>query len=59
MAFEIKIPIEDLQKKKLFLSTPMYGGACAGMYARSIADLEHCVRNTVSLFSCTICLMSR
>lgn len=39
MAFEIKVPITDLQKKKLFVATPMYGGACAGMYARSIADL--------------------
>lgn len=39
MAFELKIPIADLQKKKLFVATPMYGGACAGMYARSIADL--------------------
>lgn len=39
MSFEIKIPISDLQKKKLFVATPMYGGACAGMYARSIADL--------------------
>ena len=39
MSFEIKVPINDLQKKKLFVATPMYGGACAGMYARSIADL--------------------
>ena len=39
MSFEIKVPISDLQKKKLFVATPMYGGACAGMYARSIADL--------------------
>lgn len=36
---EIKIPIEDLRKNKLFLATPMYGGQCAGMYTRSIADL--------------------
>lgn len=40
MAFEINVPISDLQKKKLFLATPMYGGACAGVYARSIADLS-------------------
>ena len=39
MSFEIKVPIGELQKKKLFVATPMYGGACAGMYARSIADL--------------------
>jgi len=36
---EIKIPIEDLRKNKLFLATPMYGGQCAGMYTRSVADL--------------------
>lgn len=40
MSFEINVPISDLQKKKLFLATPMYGGACAGVYARSIADLS-------------------
>lgn len=40
MSFEIKVPIGELQKKKLFVATPMYGGACAGMYARSIADLS-------------------
>jgi hypothetical protein len=40
MSFEIKVPVSDLQKKKLFVATPMYGGACAGMYARSIADLS-------------------
>lgn len=39
MSFEIKVPIGELQKKKLFVATPMYGGACAGMYARSVADL--------------------
>lgn len=36
---EIKIPIEELRKNKLFLATPMYGGQCAGMYTRSVADL--------------------
>jgi hypothetical protein len=39
MSFEIKVPISELQKKKLFVATPMYGGQCAGMYTRSIADL--------------------
>jgi len=37
---EIQIAIEELQKKKLFVATPMYGGQCAGMYTRSIADLS-------------------
>lgn len=36
---EINVPIEDLQKQKIFLATPMYGGQCAGMYARSLAEL--------------------
>jgi glycosyltransferase involved in cell wall biosynthesis len=39
MSFEIKVPVSELQTKKLFLATPMYGGQCAGMYARSVADL--------------------
>lgn len=40
MAFEIKVPVSELQKLKLFVATPMYGGQCAGMYTRSIADLS-------------------
>ena len=37
---EIKIDIETLRKNKLFLATPMYGGMCAGMFAKSTADLS-------------------
>lgn len=37
---EIQIPIEELRKRKLFLATPMYGGQCAGMFAKSVADLS-------------------
>jgi len=37
---EINVPVEELRKKKLFVATPMYGGQCAGMYTRSIADLS-------------------
>jgi len=37
---EIRVEIEELRKKKLFVATPMYGGQCAGMYTRSIADLS-------------------
>lgn len=37
---EIKIPIEKLRERKLFIATPMYGGQCAGMFARSCADLS-------------------
>jgi len=40
MSMEIKLPIEELQKRKLFVAAPMYGGQCAGMFARSIADLS-------------------
>ncbi len=36
---EIQIKIEELQKKKLFVATPMYGGQCNGMFARSMCDL--------------------
>lgn len=49
-AFELKIPVEQLQKCKLFVATPMYGGQCAGMYARSIADLSAaCARYNIPL----------
>jgi hypothetical protein len=37
---EINIDIELLRKRKLFVATPMYGGVCAGMFARSVADLS-------------------
>jgi hypothetical protein len=37
---EIKIDIEALRKRGLFLATPMYGGVCAGMFAKSTADLS-------------------
>lgn len=37
---EIQIPIEKLRERKLFVATPMYGGQCAGMFARSISDLS-------------------
>lgn len=47
---EIKISLEELQKRKLFVATPMYGGQCAGMYARSIADLSAwCAKHQVPL----------
>lgn len=40
LGIEIKVPIEKLRERKLFLATPMYGGQCAGMFARSVADLS-------------------
>jgi len=37
---EVKVPVEELQKRKLFIATPMYGGMCAGMFCRSTNDLS-------------------
>jgi hypothetical protein len=37
---EININVEELRKRKLFVATPMYGGQCAGMFAKSCADLS-------------------
>ena len=37
---EIQIDLEKLRKNKIFLATPMYGGQCAGMFAKSVADLS-------------------
>jgi hypothetical protein len=37
---ELQIPIEKLRERKLFLATPMYGGQCAGMFAKSVSDLS-------------------
>ena len=49
---EISIQIEELRKRKLFLATPMYGGQCAGMFAKSVADLTSiCTSNGIELRS--------
>ena len=37
---ELQIPIEKLRERKLFIATPMYGGQCAGMFAKSVSDLS-------------------
>lgn len=48
--FEIKLKVEELRKRKLFLATPMYGGMAAGMYTRSVADLAAlCVHYGIEL----------
>lgn len=36
---EINIEVEELRKRKLFVATPMYGGQCYGIYAKSMMDL--------------------
>ena len=38
--FKLQVDINELQKRKLFLAVPMYGGQCAGMFTRSVADLS-------------------
>jgi hypothetical protein len=48
--FEIKLSIEELRKRKLFIGVPMYGGQCAGMFARSMADLSAvCVQHGIQM----------
>jgi len=39
MAIEVSVELDEMRKRKLFVATPMYGGACAGMYTKSTADL--------------------
>lgn len=36
---EIKIDIEKLRDKKLFVAVPMYGGQCSGLFTKSSNDL--------------------
>ena len=36
---DVKIGIEELRKKKIFIATPMYGGMCSGMYTKATADV--------------------
>ena len=38
--FKLQVSVEELQQRKLFLAVPMYGGQCAGMFTRSVADLS-------------------
>ena len=38
-AIEISVSVEELRKKKIFVATPMYGGACGGQYTKSSVDL--------------------
>lgn len=49
---EIRIDLEALRKRKLFIATPMYGGQCNGMYTRSLCDLTSlCVRYGIEMRS--------
>lgn len=47
---EIKIEIEELRKRTLFIATPMYGGQCHGNYTRSMCDLTAlCVKYGINM----------
>lgn len=46
----MEFDIENLKSKRLFVATPMYGGQCAGLYTKSIADLATaCTRHNISV----------
>lgn len=40
MGIKIEVSSDVLKTRKLFLATPMYGGQCAGIFSRSVADLS-------------------
>lgn len=47
---EIKIAVEELRKRTLFVATPMYGGQCHGNYSRSMCDLTAlCVKYGIEM----------
>jgi len=35
---KLEVKTEELQKQRLFIGTPMYGGQCAGIYTKSTND---------------------
>lgn len=50
MAFKIEMPITELQKCKLMVGTPMYGGQATGIFTRSVAELSAlCASNGIGL----------
>lgn len=47
---KIEVSIQELQKYKIFVGTPMYGGNCAGIYTKSCTDLAMmCAANGINL----------
>lgn len=47
---EIKIQVEELRKRTLFVAAPMYGGMCHGSFARSMQDLTSmCIRYGIQM----------
>jgi hypothetical protein len=50
MSGQTKVSIEEIQKYSIFFATPMYGGNCAGSFAKSCTDLSMlCTANGISL----------
>jgi len=37
---KFQIGVDELRKRKIFVATPMYGGQCSGLYAKSCLDLS-------------------
>jgi hypothetical protein len=47
---KVEVTVEELQKRKIFLGTPMYGGVCEGTYTKSMTDLSAlCTRYGVDM----------
>lgn len=47
---EIKLSVEELRKKKLFVATPMYGGNCTGTYTNSMIILSMaCAKHNIDI----------
>lgn len=47
---KLEVTTEDLRKHSIFFATPMYGGACAGMFCKSTNDLSGlCAKHGIDL----------
>ena len=48
--FHLKVEINQLRRKSIFLAVPMYGGQCSGIFSRSVMDLSSiCTRHGIGL----------
>ena len=54
----ITLDMEKIQKIKLFIATPMYGGQCYGMYTKSLLDTANLFQKTVFDIKYIIYLMN-
>lgn len=47
---QIKLPLEKLQQRSIFLATPCYGGVAEGIFTRSVMDLAAvCAKHNIKL----------